>query len=791
MGGCYLEGWGYAGFPSGPKDQLNWYERLDMNGWGNPLQDTGRHSGIWPRRALRRAVLAAMAVALALPGGSPVLAADRVVPHIDGFGPYKLGMTLDQAKAADAGGKPDSCGDFAEGRQCLALKAEVFQEPAIIYAVLDPAGARVDRVVAKLDPMLTRRRAFRCVRLSEKVFALLVVVYGSRYKQSYDQERRPLPAVAWDGEETGRLIFEAKCRTRDEGNPMISVVERYPDGVKPPPVAAQTKPPATVDAAAATPTVPLPVENRAVQPPAVGAASRDVALAPRGDMPQPPVSAPVGIVEESALGAPDTSGAVEASERMALLTRELAHAKGRAEPAPADPSNVPTVPPSIPQSSNPTVDPAASAAHAAIPAPAAPEPQVAVRSEAASSGSDSGGYTIPLDIALPAADAGQPGITISEAPVPAPEATQAPGPAAEKTSVPPEVTVADPGPVTLPRPTLPPATAPAAAKPVASDVKAARQAVAETRPAHTAADPRSDIGAKGTAASVQTARRPAHDDTVAPAKPARVAVPSPVAAPATPPQPYRTASLPPDVRPPDYREAYEPREPTDLEAPEPLAMPEEEEYFRRLRDGGAEDAADAIDAAVQKRLAVVGPDTAAPPAPVPAQTTPPSARIVDSNARPPEQSTAQSSVQAPGQPAIEPEAGSGNASAAPVSLLSVARAGRETARRGAVEGRQPRDVPVAAERDRATTETSAISPARSAADDEKPAGAVPDTMATTAGERDAAGPAINPFAGGWGNAKDGGFSPVMSGGWRHKAPVPPVRPWRERADTLPASGSDA
>lgn len=62
-------------------------------------------------------------------GGAPALAvaAQPAPDHIDSFGPYKLGMTADQAKAAHKGGKPGPCGDIASDRQCVVLSAAVFE----------------------------------------------------------------------------------------------------------------------------------------------------------------------------------------------------------------------------------------------------------------------------------------------------------------------------------------------------------------------------------------------------------------------------------------------------------------------------------------------------------------------------------------------------------------------------------------------------------------------------------------------------------------------------------------
>ena len=187
-------------------------------------------TGIKRFRAAETAVAAAFAVVITVAGGVPAEAAQRAPPKIDSFGPYKVGMPLADAKKADPNAKEGECGELAEGRRCLIVKAAVFEEPAVIYAVLDEKRERVDKVIAKLDPKLSRRRAYRCIRLSEKVFALLVVVYGSKYKQQYDENRRPLPAVAWDGELEGRLIFRANCKSQDEGTPLITVVPRRGEG---------------------------------------------------------------------------------------------------------------------------------------------------------------------------------------------------------------------------------------------------------------------------------------------------------------------------------------------------------------------------------------------------------------------------------------------------------------------------------------------------------------------------------------------------------------------------------
>lgn len=358
---------------------------------GAALRRSGKRSA--GRARLCCGAIAAVAVALL---GFPAGAAQMLVPRIDSFGPYKLGMTLEQAKAAHKGGKLGACGDVAADRQCVILDAAVFDEPGVIYAVLDPAGAKVERIVAQLDPQLTQRRAYRCVRLSEKVFALLAVVYGSKFKQSYDQNRRPLPAVAWDGEISGRLIFETKCRTVDEGNPRISIVAHQPEGVEPPKVAEQAAPtpaapmlaaptpgalppgnalPAALSPAlstapsTATPTAqasapasalvaaapaapredgPLSIDAPGINPQAVADLPASISLAePEGAGratlgPEAPVPAraPIGVVEEIR---PDTSGAVAADAAMVTLARELAQAKGK-EPAASAPAQAEAAP---------------------------------------------------------------------------------------------------------------------------------------------------------------------------------------------------------------------------------------------------------------------------------------------------------------------------------------------------------------------------------------------------------------------------------------------------------------
>ena len=485
---------------------------------GAALRRSGKISA--GRVRLCSGATAAVAVALL---GFPAGAAQMLVPRIDSFGPYKLGMTLDQAKAAHKGGKLGACGEIAADRQCLVLDAAVFDEPGVIYAVLDAAGAKVERIVAQLDPQLTQRRAYRCVRLSEKVFALLAVVYGSKYKQSYDQNRRPLPAVAWDGEISGRLIFETKCRTADEGNPRISVVAHQPEGVEPPKVAEQAAPkPAAPMLAApapgalppgnalppalspalstalstATPTAqasapvaaapaapredgPLSIDAPGINPQAVAELPASISLAePEGagratlgpEAPAP-ARAPVGVVEEIR---PDTSGAVAADAAMARLARELAQAKGK------EPVVLPAAP-AMPASVAVPVSPAA-------PAPAQAQIQPQTRAQAQAQAKVQAEPKIPAPVATPAQAA-------SALPAAAPEPVQ----------------------------------------------------------------------------SV--------DSAVA----ARLAPPPAAAA---PPQTVQTAALPP-ARPVRPHFADELPEPPDMVAPEPFMVPEEEELFRQRRDAAA------------------------------------------------------------------------------------------------------------------------------------------------------------------------------------------------------------
>jgi hypothetical protein len=309
----------------------------------------------------------AAAVALSLAGG-PAGAAQTLVPRIDSFGPYKLGMTLDQAKAAHKGGKSAPCGEIAADRQCIILGAAVFDEPGVIYAVLDASGGKVERIVVQLDPQLTRRRSYRCVRLAEKVFSLLAVVYGSKYKQSYDQNRKPLPAVAWDGALSGRLIFETRCRSADEGDPRIIVVEHHPEGIEPPKVAETTAPKvATIPLppALAVPSAVVAAPAASGPPAAISAAAPDGAGRRDAEAPVP-ARAPIGVVEEIK---PETNGAAASHGATAALTRELVQAKAQAADKLAPPASAPAAAPAAaPSSAMPASAPAAPAQVASKPA---------------------------------------------------------------------------------------------------------------------------------------------------------------------------------------------------------------------------------------------------------------------------------------------------------------------------------------------------------------------------------------------------------------------------------------
>ena len=664
--------------------------------------------------------------AFLLPGAD---AAQRVVARIDGFGPYMLGMTLDQARAAHKGAKQTECGEIASARQCLVLNAEVFEEPAVIYAVLNEAGDGVDRIVARLDPQRTRRRAYRCVRLSEKVFALLVVVYGSKYKQSYDQNRRPLPAVAWDGEEAGRLVFEPKCRTPDEGDPRISVMEHYPDGVKPPPVAQKDRtepevaaaPPATasapaaptVDASAPAASVPLSVEGLNVAPTPSSARSTGLALSPNDDQPPVPLTAPIGVVEEIRPEMSDTSGAVDANAAMAALARELAHAKGKKQslplpaalpaepvPGPADPQTAaaPSVPPSVPAAAQP------------VAGAQAPE----------------GTHVVPVDIVPPSAE------TRSAATVAIGPAAVAAPPVAV-----PSVAAVDPGPVTLPAPS------------------------AEREPVPGPATPPSEpsIAAAPEAAAGPEAAQPPFPQPYAPRVRAQ-----------------QTAALPPEIRAPSYREPGALSEPTDLEAPEAFTVPEDEDVFRRRREapempeiGDAPPRGPTVEAEVRRRLTVASTAAEATvPAPVAAAepiaprredaATPPLTRLSAGHPGPTKEDAARPDP-AP-VPALQVPAGAG--SRQPPATVATAPPSAEVPSRAAKATQTARTVGGP----NAPAEAELTSPA--AREKREEVRSQYELQASTIGT--------------WGRAEEREFAPVMSGGWRHRAPVPPSKPWRERQD---------
>ncbi len=685
--------------------------------WEKLLQQHGNRAAVWSPRLFRGAAAgAALAVlSVSLPSGAD--AAQRNAARIDAFGPYKIGMPLAQARDANKRAKQGACGDVAADRQCLMLDAAVFEEPAVIYAVLDAAGARIERIVAQMDPQLTRRRAYRCVRLSEKVFSLLVVVYGPKYKQSHDENRRPLPAVAWDGAESGRLVFETRCRTPDEGNPRISVIEYYPDGVKPPPVAATPRPapkvaaappaPATLDATAPVADVPLSVQGQGMAP--------------------PPHAAPVGVVEEIQPGTPDTSGALEAAA-MATLTRELAQAKGKVPP-----SMEPAV--QSAEAPRPPAAPAAPVAEAApVPAPPAGVPPTApavqtggdqaASAPAGANTAPAGRYDVPVDIAPSATAAVTSAANIGE-----PRSEGAATPSA----------AVDPGPVTLPVSPAPPATTPAPAPvPAVAPVAVAPAAVAREP---VVKEPKETAAPSQTPAAQDEKPRSSRDEAVAYATPGPRQEPAPVGkARPWPGRSLRTAIVPPSVRPPYYGDPGAYPEPTDLEAPEPFTVPEEEGLDDRAEAADSAPAAPAlamtdetnaartIEAEVQRRLAA---------APVPYDTAPAGPRR--------EQPV-------PPRPV-------------PTSLLSEAStAGHKP------EARGPGSTPQPEQEAPQPSAPSVLAAAPSTAPVATPAPAEKEEPGGTAAKVAA------------GAANVGRIAPVMTGGWRHPAPVPPPRPWRDRED---------
>ena len=738
------------------------------------------------RRYLRVSRAGVRAVALGAILALPVGEADAArggQERIQGFGPFSIGMPRDTAKAANPRAKEQDCGEIASDRQCVALKAAVFEEPAVIFAVLDEAGAKVERIVAELVPELTRRRGFRCVRMAEKVFALLVVVYGPDYKQSYDEDRRPLPAVAWDGQLEGRLVFEAKCKTSDEGKPRITVIEYYPDGVKPPPM-AQEAPPAPVAQATQVPPGPSidasapPGEDVAIaptvaQPAARSAETSELTLVPADGEAPVPLSAPIGVVEQIAPGAPDTSGATDANSALAALTRELKIARTTPEldSAPVAPETPAAA------SAGPEGDPAA--------APSTPTPSPGAGSAAEPSQSPRqqspvaegrGSPTVAVDVSPPTADtaAAAPdtrdlrpqGSSVAAAP---PERT-APAvaettPAVESRPTPPVTEKSDGG-TGDPRRPEPQSTEQAPATTVAS-LPPAQQ---------TQTPPVTDQGAAPTAARQTAAPAPAPKAPGTDQKPAAVAAltyrrPVPVVG--------------PTVRPPSYGDDDAYPLPTDLEAPEPFMVPEEEELFRQRREAtgtaAVASAAPTLTAEVERRLAASPPTASATPSPPPAverKQLPDAARApISLFSKSPDTTSRPASGEPPATArdvVARPSAGNagGRTAVAPVDRPAATAPTQQSSVPQRTEvAAAPADTPTPrADSSSAAVESGSVALPASDAEDQ--------VLSRTA------------FPDGWGNAELSDFTPVDTGGWRRRAPVPPAKPWRVRETSALETESD-
>ena len=313
-------------------------------------------AGVGPARTAIAAAAACIAAALLVPADA---VAQKLPVQITGFGPFTIGMTVAEAKAAARRAKQQDCGEIAEDRQCLAMRAAVFNEPAMLYAVLDEEAKQVDKVVARLDPYRTHRRAYRCVRMSEKVFALLAVVYGSAFKQSYDEDRRPLPAVAWDGIREGRLIFETNCRNPDEGAPTITVVPlKQPDyDVAIGPGAADSRKPAGGSPATPPSNVAAIEENEVFQPGADTGSSTDEPEPKPDTAPRVPVTQsalpPLAAANAVTKTAPEpksaaTAEATKATESKAKTETQPKPATQQARTAPAGPVTPPKTESAVP-----------------------------------------------------------------------------------------------------------------------------------------------------------------------------------------------------------------------------------------------------------------------------------------------------------------------------------------------------------------------------------------------------------------------------------------------------------
>ena len=141
------------------------------------------------------------------PRGSPV-------PRIDGYGPYKFGMSIEQAKKARPVANKTDC-DYVGAAYCLTERTKFFGQDATIDALFDKNTQRLSMVNITFDRIHGKEKA--CKKVLEAIARPLVEKWGI-------PTREEKANIFWESAYGGTITLVRLCVDDDFG-----VVVSYED----------------------------------------------------------------------------------------------------------------------------------------------------------------------------------------------------------------------------------------------------------------------------------------------------------------------------------------------------------------------------------------------------------------------------------------------------------------------------------------------------------------------------------------------------------------------------------
>ena len=140
------------------------------------------------------------------------------VPQIDGYGPYKFGMSVEQAKKArpSANKTEGDCGyDKIGPAYCLTETTKLFGQDATIDALFDKNTQKLSTVIITFDRIKGEEKA--CRKVLEAIATPLVQKWGIPTRE----EGKGIK-LFWESSYGGTLVLERLCINDDFGVVLLS-----------------------------------------------------------------------------------------------------------------------------------------------------------------------------------------------------------------------------------------------------------------------------------------------------------------------------------------------------------------------------------------------------------------------------------------------------------------------------------------------------------------------------------------------------------------------------------------